>query len=248
MNKRQQRVNEIYKEIIHNEEDDIVEYYGTLYSKYNNIDKYIDKLEDVNDKIFIAQKCNNREKVEELASNIQLTEYEKDKYLKLKEKNEAINETINFKILSEKYSFLDNIMDMITADIDIQDQILSLSDTRLEVFKKMYSKLQTATDYYNPYIDAILKTIGYVSLGGWKNNFHSYDSLLEEIEHLVENGYELTDEETERLLYLFTREEINYNIPNYEEFTKFGQEDSLDNKELQENLEKAKKRKGHRFS
>lgn len=243
MNESQLKISKILHDIIYNEEEDIEEYYGIFVNIYKNIDKYLDELDDIKDKIYLAQWCNNHDKAKELIANLSLSDYERNKYLQLKLKNSELDETINFKILSEKYSFLDNIMDMITADIDIQDQILSLSDTRLKLFEKMYSKLQTLTDYYNPYITTILQRIGYVSLDtSWKNKYHVYDDLLSDIDNLINNGYELSDEEINILLYLCTSS-VNHTVPNFEELQNFGNDDTIDNIEFKEGILKARDEK-----
>lgn len=243
MNKSQLKMSKILHDITHNEKECIDEYYGTMIYVYKDIDKYLIQLDDIRDKIYLAQWCNNYDKVEELISNLSLSEYEKNKYLKLKEKNIEIDETINFKILSEKYSFLDNIMDMITTDLDIQDQILSLSDSRLKLFETMYSKLQTLTDYYNPYITTILQRIGYVSLDtSSKNEFHLYDDLLINIDDLIKSGYILSNDEIEKLLYLCTSS-VHHTIPNFKELQNFGNHDTIDNIELRDGILKAKEEK-----
>ena len=242
MSESQKIINKILHDIIHNEEEIVEDFYGILVFVYKDIDKYLNQVDDIKDKIFIAQYCNNYDKVQELISELSLSEYEKNKYLKLREKNIEIDETINFKILSEKYSFLDNIMDMITADSDIQDQILSLSDSRLKLFELMYSKLQTLTDYYNPYVSIILQRLGYVTIAdNWKNNFHNYDDLLKDIDDLITNGYTLSDDEIEKMLYLCTSS-IIHKIPNYSEFQKFGN-NSIDDIDFKNSLLKAKEEK-----
>ena len=243
MNESQLKMNKIIHDIFHNEEGQLEDYYGIIVYVYKNIDKYLMQLDDIRDKIYLAQWCNNYDKVEELVSTLSLSEYEKNKYLKLREKNSEIDETINFKILSEKYSFLDNIMDMITADSDIQDQILSLADSRLKLFELMYSKLQTLTDYYNPYITAILQRLGYVSLDtSWKNKFHLYDVLLANIDDLMASGYVLSDDEVEKLLYLCTSS-VAYTVPNFKELQNFGDDNTIDNRELKDGILKAKAKK-----
>lgn len=243
MNESQLKMSNIIHDIIHNEEEDVEEYYGIVVNVYRDIDKYLVQLDDIRDKIYLAQWCNNYDKVKELISTLSLSEYEKNKYLKLREKNIEIDETINFKILSEKYSFLDNIMDMITADSDIQDQILSLSDSRLKLFELMYSKLQTLTDYYNPYITTILQRIGYVSLDtSWKNKFHIYDDLLANIDDLMASGYILSNSEIEKLLYLCTSS-VHHTVQNFGELQNFGDENTIDNIELRDGILKAKEEK-----
>ena len=242
MNEFQLKMSKILHDIINNEEE-FEEYYGVVDSVYRDIDKYLIQFDDIRDKIYIAQWCNNHNKVKELILNLSLTEYEKNKYLKLKEKNIEIDETINFKILSKKYSFLDNIMDMITTDIDIQDQILSLSDSRLKLFEIMYSKLQTLTDYYNPYITTILQRIGYVSLDtSWKNNFHVYDDLLINIDNLMASGYILSNDEIEKTLYLCTSS-VRHFIPNFQELQNFGNDNTIDNIKFSNVILKAKEEK-----
>lgn len=239
MNESQLKMKRIIHDIFHNEEEQLEDYYGIVVLVYKNIDKYLMQLDDIRDKIYLAQWCNNYDKVEELVSGLSLTAYEKNKYLKLKDKNVEIDETINFKILSEKYSFLDNIMDMLTLDRDIQDQIVSLPDTRLKLFAMLYSKLQTLTDYYNPYITAILQRLGYVSLAtSWKNQFHVYDDLLMNIDDLMASGYVLSDDEIEKLLYLCTSSVV-HTVPNFKELQNFGDDNTIDNKELKDGILKA---------
>ncbi len=243
MNESQLKMSKILHDIIRNEEEDLEEYYGVSVWVYRDIDKYLIQLDDIRDKIYLAQWCNNYDKVKELISNLSLSEYEKNKYLKLREKNIEIDETINFKILSEKYSFLDNIMGMITADSDIQDQILSLSDSRLRLFELMYSKLQTLTDYYNPYVTTILQRIGYVSFDkSWKNKFHLYDDLLSNVDDLITSGYILSNDEIEKLLYLCTSS-VHHNVPSFSELQNFGDDNTIDNIEFKDGILKAKEEK-----
>lgn len=243
MNELQIKMSKILHAIMSNEEEEIDEYYGIMINVYRNIDKYLIQLDDIRDKIFLAQWCKNQDKVKELISSLSLTEYEKNKYLKLREKNIEIDETINFKILSEKYSFLDDIMDMLTTDIAIQDQILSLSDSRLKLFELMYCKLQTLTDYCIPYITVILQRIGYVSLDThWKNKLHTYDDLLTDIDYIMTSGYILSDDEIEKILYLCTSF-VHHTVPNFKELQKFGNRGSLDDKEFRNGVLVAKKQK-----
>ncbi len=242
-------MNNILNDIFDNEEFKENNYYGESQYFFDNIDKYLVQLDDVKDKIFLAQWCNNFDKVKELISSLSLSEYEKNKYLRLKEKNAEIDETINFKILSEKYSFLDNIMDMITADINIQQQILSLSDSRLKLFELMYSKLQSLTDYCVPYISNILFLIGgcYCELSGNDGVLclprgARYKYLLSDMDDLIKNNYVFTDDILEMLLYLSVCG-IEYNIPNFNELQKFGDDDSIENRETAKMLLDAKEKK-----
>lgn len=107
----------------------------------------------------------------------------------------------------------------------------------------MYSKLQTLTDYYNPYITTILQRIGYVSLDtSWKNKFHVYDDLLINIDDLMTSGYILSNDEIEKLLYLCTSS-VHHTIPNFKELQNFGNDDTIDNIELRDGILKAKEEK-----
>ena len=86
MNESQLKMSKILNNIIQNEREDIEGYYDIFVSVYRNIDKYLSELDDINDKIYLAQWCNNYDKVKELIGTLSLSEYEKNKYLKLKEK------------------------------------------------------------------------------------------------------------------------------------------------------------------
>ena len=178
MNKRQQLLSKVKHDIEQNCKDNIINFYGDLLVAYYDIDEYLSQLDDIKDQISVAQWSYHYEKVNELVSKLQLTHQEQELYDHLKEKNVEIDETINFEILSTKYEFLHDMLDMITTDVKVQDQILSLSDDMLEVFKMLYKRINETSDYTPPYISMILEKIGYVSYEGDPSNaFHYYDKL-----------------------------------------------------------------------
>jgi len=224
MTENQLKISYIKHQIKINEEEELVDFYGIILPKYddNVVEKYTSMLDNINDKIYLSQWCRNYNKTNEFINSIELSDYQKEKYDKLKQNNKDINETINFKILDEKYSFLDKILDLIVADLDIQDQILSLSEERLNLFKQMYLRLEEITDYFPPYISAIMQKIGYVSLDThWKNKSHVYDLLLTDLEEKTKKGYVLFKGEIDKLLLLCTSS-INYNISSLEQMNQIG--------------------------
>jgi len=234
MNNRQQLVSKIKKDIIENCEEDIKEYYGIMIPIYDDIDSYLDCLDNIYDKISLAQWANNFKKVEELINELNLTEEQKSKYNNLKEKNIDIDETINFEILTPKYDFLNDMLDMLTTDRNIQEQILSLSDEMLEVFKILYIRLEEISDYNVPYITNILRKIGYVTNNLWENNFHYYDELNKDLEKRISEGYQLTDIEIETLLFLYNNNNVRFEINNIEDLLNFGKKDTKDQIEIDE--------------
>lgn len=90
MSEKQLKMSRILHDIINNEDENIDEYYGIMINIYKDIDKYLNQLNDINDKIYLAQWCNNFVKVQELISTISLTDYQQNKYLMLKSKNSEI--------------------------------------------------------------------------------------------------------------------------------------------------------------
>lgn len=217
MNKRQQLLSRIKLSIIKNCKAKEEEYYGDVISIYDNIDKYLDELDNIYDKISLAQWANNMSKVNELVSSLELNNQENKKYLELKQKNIDIDETINFEILSPKYAFLNNMLDMITTDSLIQEQILSLSDEMLEVFKSLYNRLEEISSYNVPYIANILTKIGYVTpKTNWQNRNHYYDKLNQELENLIKSGKKLNTDEIDNLLFIYNNS-VNLNINTIEE-------------------------------
>ncbi len=220
MNKRQQLLNKLKHDIRKNVKEDLINYYGDMIDVYEDIDEYIDCLDNIYDKISLAQWANNYKKVEELVKQLELTKEEETKYLRLKEKNIELDETINFEILSPKYDFLNNMLDMITTDKEIQEQITSLSDEMLEVFKQLYNRNNEVSDYAPPYIARVLRKIAYVTPDdSWMNNYHYYDELNKELESLSKDGYKFNEEQLDTLLFIYTNN-VNFEIKTFEELNK----------------------------
>ena len=217
MNKRQQLLNKLKHDIRKNVKEDIINFYGDMIDYYEEIDEYINCLDNNYDKISLAQWANNYKKVEELIKELDLTPEVGNKYLSLKENNIELNETINFEILSSKYDFLNGMLDMITTDREIQEQILSLSDDKLELFKSLYNRINEISDYAPPYIARVLRKIAYVTPDdSWMNNYHYYDDLNNELEELIKNGYTLTTEELDALLFIYTNN-VDFGIKTFEQ-------------------------------
>lgn len=218
----QDLINQIKHEMYTSDEDVNREYYGSMQSYYENIDKYLDRIPDVYDKIYIAQYANNFEKANELISSLDLSDEIRRKYEKLLQNNADLNETIDIRILSSKYNFLDDILDMIVTDKRVQEQLLSLSDEKLELFKMLYQRLEENVDYNIPYITTILNKMGRTTpYTAWRNTpYYRYEELENSIIEGLKNGKELSTEEIDNLLYLYTSN-LKWDINNLEELSDF---------------------------
>lgn len=218
----QDLINQIKHEMYTSDEDVNREYYGIMQSYYENIDKYLDRIPDVYDKIHIAQYANNFEKADELIASLDLSDEIRKKYESLLQNNADLNETIDIRILSSKYNFLDDILDMIVADRIVQEQLLSLSDEKLELFKMLYQRLGENVDYNIPYITTILNKMGKITpYSAWRNaSYFRYEELENSIIEGLKNGKELSTEEIDNLLYLYTSN-LKWDINNLEELSDF---------------------------
>lgn len=199
---RQKLMSELKLRIINDKEYREERQNGIDYNVYYNIDKYLELLDNIYDKIHLAQWCNNREKVNKLIEDLPDNLYDKEKYMELVKNNQDLLDTINFQILSPKYGFLNDILDMLVTDIDIQELLLSLSDSKLEIFKLMYQKLREITTYHIPYVYLILRRLGVMTPDDfYSNNIDRYNDLEEDIK---DKDITLTDEDILKLLFIYT--------------------------------------------
>lgn len=206
MTEEMRRLERIIEEIWENEKEEVTEYYGIQIPTYRHIDTYLEQLPSIEEKIWLAQRCNNKEKIAELTSQIQLDEYQTKLYEKLKEHNIELDETLNFKLLNPKYEFLGNLLDAMSTDRVVQEQLVSLSDEKLELFKIMYRRLQEVSKYNVPYVSCILRRLGYtIPETSWQNRFHHYDDLTVELEKQLQEAGTLDDNLVDSLLFLYAR-------------------------------------------
>lgn len=80
MTEEMRRLERIILEIWENEKEEVTEYYGIQIPTYRHIDTYLEQLPSIEEKIWLAQRCNNKEKIAELTSQIQLDEYQTKLY------------------------------------------------------------------------------------------------------------------------------------------------------------------------
>ena len=233
MNINQQHLSEIKKAIIRNEKPYEFFYYGILLNLYKNIDKYLEQLSNIYDKIHLAQWAYNKDKIKELETQIELTGYERKKYESLKKNNEMLDMTLDFRLLSPKYEFINDMLDILSCNVDIQEQLTSLSDNRLKLFKILYSKLKTISNYNVTYVSKILLRLGYVSpQTNNNNNFHQYENLTTEIENELEKNKQLTEKDIQSLLYLYTSD-MTWDIQSLKDLKDFQNNKSKDFKEFE---------------
>ena len=223
----QDLLNDIKREIIYSDEESVEEYYGVQINVYKDIDKYLSKIPDIYDKIHIAQYANNYKKANELISSLQLDDETKAKYSSLLQNNADLNETIDIRVLLPKYSFLNDMIDMIVTNKDVQEQLLSLSDEKLELFKLMYQRISENVDYRVPYVTALLNRMGTMTpYTSWKNTYYRYEQLEGSIIESIKDGRELSVEEIDNLLYLYTTNVI-WNVRGIEELRNFTKENGI---------------------
>lgn len=221
MSINQELLSELKMKMIYSDDEVVEEYYGIQINVYKNIDVYLEKLSNIYDKIALSQWANNYEKANELISTVCLPEEQQNKYNKLLLNNSDLNETIDLRVLFPKYDFLNDILDMVVTNRDVQEQILSLSDEKLEVFKTLINRLCELEEYKIPQITAILNRMGTITpFTSWQNGFYRYSDLEESICESIRKGEKLTTEEIDNLLYLYTTN-IVWNIKTRVELKKF---------------------------
>ena len=218
----QDLIDKTIHEMIYSDEYVIKNYYGIMIHVYNDLDKYLSKIPDIYDKIHIAQFANNFDKVNELIASLKLSDEIRAKYERLLQNNADLNETIDIRILSSKYNFLDDILDMIVTDRIVQEQLLSLSDEKLKLFKILYQRIEQNIDYNIPYITTILNKMGKITpYSSWRNNpNYRYEELENSIIESLKNGETLSDEEIDNLLYLYTSN-VKWEVNNLKELSNF---------------------------
>lgn len=233
MNARQKKLCDAVAELIDIDDVEAREYYGVcgVDDKYNNIRDFLHLFKNVSDKIALAQWGNDYDLVDELYSQLELSEDEEKRLLKLSENNEEIKQTLNPELLSDKYDFLEDYIDFISSDINIQQKIVGLSDSMLEAFKQMYNKAKSETQYLVPIIDRVLYNIGFSPFRSMlKNDF--YRDLNKSIEQYVSEGNSLTSEQIDKLLFLYTNKDWGYLVNNIDQLNDFENRDSEAQKEV----------------
>lgn len=155
-------IEKINDEIYDNDDFYNEEYYQVLCKKAKNLQQYISKynITDPLTKVILGQEWMDYDLVKEELKKISLSESQFKRFKKIKSNNNDWYETMNPLMLDDKYYFLDKYMDFITTDIRIQQLILSLDDNSLNLFSKMYEKIDKETSNAIPYISRILGLIG----------------------------------------------------------------------------------------
>ncbi|MDO4962928.1 MAG: hypothetical protein Q4E75_02355 [bacterium] len=157
-----------------------------------NIERYLELLETQESKLELAQITNNYDVAKQILSDYPFSEEEKKKYEKLLGKNEDIGKVLRPKILSSKYEFLGKRLDFIVNDPDVADDILSLSDEELELFKILYSKAEINNA-------EMLNLIFYVP-----SNIKRFEELTSSILSKLIKGEKICDDVIDKLLWVYT--------------------------------------------
>lgn len=186
-------------------------YYGELYDVFADEDvlEAFNHLENDVDKVVLSQFCNSYVATSKAIKNLQLTPKQKIKLQLLKKHNAEICDTLNFELLDDKYNFLKDELPLLTIDKSVQLQLVSLDDTRLSWFKKLYEKVCEISSYPASYLSQILSSVGYNPMSSDEKNDQALLKRYEKSTHLctlidkyVDNGNSLTDSQIESLVFL----------------------------------------------
>lgn len=215
---------------------------GKIENEYKiDAETILERIEDKYDKISLAQLFQYDDYVEKQISSIKLNDSQLQKYNKLLSINSELNRTINLKILDSKYDFLEPILDLLTISVDLQYRIVHMSTEKLKILELCYKKLQKDNIYTIPFISSIvfsLETAPFTNPDAvYKCNFSELNSSLEK---LIKNGYILTDEEIDKLIYLYEAGEI-FNVTNIDELRTFDNYDSKYQKKCRKEIDIQKK-------
>lgn len=227
MNKRQEKILELYNSA---DDKDIINYYDTLESVLN-VEDTIEQLDFISDKITLSQMALDFELAGKLINDSITDKKQKQLYLKLKETNADIDETINIELLSDRYSFLGNLLDSIITDIEVQQRLVSLSDERLELFKQLFNKVKDEVSNPIPIITKSLTRLGTSPYKHQFNDSNNYASLNSNLEEQLKQEIPLSESDKEKLLFIYTSN-TNWTVSSIEDLTSFGEKGSKDMLEI----------------
>ena len=184
MNKRQEQILKLYQSA-----DGIgwIEYYN-IGTEILDVKKSINQLDYDSDKITLAQMAYDFTLASQLIRNSITDERQKELYFKLKETNIDLDETLNIELLSNRYSFLGELLELVVTDIEVQQRLISLSDEKLVLFQQLFYKIKDEVSNPIPIITKLLSRLGtspYILT--YKDN-HSYDSLNYMLEEKIKQG------------------------------------------------------------
>lgn len=225
-------IEKINDEIYDNDDFYNEEYYQVLCKKAKNLQQYISKynITDPLTKVILGQEWMDYDLVKEELKKISLSESQFKRFKKIKSNNNDWYETMNPLMLDDKYSFLDKYMDFITTDIRIQQLILSLDDNSLNLFSKMYEKIDKETSNAIPYISRILGLIG-TSVTASLMTFQNYNGGMFRKKNqsfsnlsLAFQNEQLTEHDLDLLIFIFSNNNFDFNVNSISDLRGFENE------------------------
>lgn len=178
----------------------LVLYYGKDLKKDDMIKKALDKVSDLDDKITLLQWSSHTEEAKDLIERLNINN---EKFIKLKKENDKLEETINLKVLSNKYEFLDDILKVITADIDFQQKLISLDDRKLSILKRLCERVDSK--YLLMFTECFLNNMG---VSPFENSVLRYDDLNNDLPS------NLSDEDIDVLIFLYSSK-ASFDVKSY---------------------------------
>lgn len=177
-------------------------YYGDDLRDEGILSKALDKVSDVLDKITLLEWTGHFDEAWKLIKEL---DFDEDKFWSLKKFNFELEKTIDIRVLNKKYSFLDKVLNVITADIDFQQKLISLDDRELNLFKKLMNDVPDK--YFLSFAECFLDNMGE---SPFRNSMVRYDLLNQS---LPDN---LSDAEREALIFLYNSR-VSFDVQSYEE-------------------------------
>ena len=177
-------------------------YYGDDLRDEGILSKALDKVSDVLDKITLLEWTGHFDEAWKLIKEL---DFDEDKFWTLKKFNFELEKTIDIRVLNKKYSFLDKVLNVITADIDFQQKLISLDDRELNLFKKLMNDVPDK--YFLSFAECFLDNMGE---SPFKDSMVRYDLLNQSLPD------SLSDAEREALIFLYNPR-VSFDVQSYEE-------------------------------
>ena len=177
-------------------------YYGDDLRDEGILSKALDKVSDVLDKITLLEWTGHFDEAWKLIKEL---DFDEDKFWTLKKFNFELEKTIDIRVLNKKYSFLDKVLNVITADIDFQQKLISLDDRELNLFKKLMNDVPDK--YFLSFAECFLDNMGE---SPFKDSMVRYDLLNQSLPD------SLSDAEREALIFLYNSR-VSFDVQSYEE-------------------------------